>query len=203
MAFSLYKKIVKMTYLRTTILAYFLTETLNWQVLWGKEKYFYRYFYIYIFIKACVRYLLSNFSLAPNDSPSKTMKTVFLFHLKTYFCSGDVKMFVFSSFLLFLNVIHCFSGWSKKNLKVYDVINGLSKDLKTHFVWHVEKEIKCDTQTLSIIRVSNKEHFYGKVIQNVDQKLVLDSFLILIYKLNSHCMQGILWKRIIKKSLKS
>ena len=27
-----------MRYSWTTILAYFLTETLNWQVLWGKEK---------------------------------------------------------------------------------------------------------------------------------------------------------------------
>ena len=29
-----------MTYIRTGILAYFFTDTLNWwQVLWGKEKY--------------------------------------------------------------------------------------------------------------------------------------------------------------------
>ena len=28
-----------MTYIRITVLAYFLTDTLNWQVLWGKEKY--------------------------------------------------------------------------------------------------------------------------------------------------------------------
>ena len=43
--------IVETTYLRIIILAYFLTDTLNWQVLWGKEIYFYSYFYIYIFIK--------------------------------------------------------------------------------------------------------------------------------------------------------
>ena len=30
---------MKMTYIRVTILAYFLTDTLNWQVLEGKEKY--------------------------------------------------------------------------------------------------------------------------------------------------------------------
>ena len=30
---------MKMTYIRITILAYFLNDTLNQQVLWGKEKY--------------------------------------------------------------------------------------------------------------------------------------------------------------------
>ena len=28
-----------MKYMRTPMLTYFLTDTLNWQVLWGKEKY--------------------------------------------------------------------------------------------------------------------------------------------------------------------
>ena len=28
-----------MTYIRRTILVYFLTDILNWQVVWGKEKY--------------------------------------------------------------------------------------------------------------------------------------------------------------------
>ena len=30
---------MKMAYIRTAILAYFLTDTINWQVTWGKEKY--------------------------------------------------------------------------------------------------------------------------------------------------------------------
>ena len=30
---------MKMKYMRTPMLTYFLTDTLNWQVLWGKEKY--------------------------------------------------------------------------------------------------------------------------------------------------------------------
>ena len=30
---------MKMTHICITILVYFLTETVNWQVLWGKEKY--------------------------------------------------------------------------------------------------------------------------------------------------------------------
>ena len=30
---------MKMTHMCITSLAYFLTDTLNWQVFWGKEKY--------------------------------------------------------------------------------------------------------------------------------------------------------------------
>ena len=40
--------------------------------------------------KAFVRYLLSNFYFSPNDSPSKTMKNVFLFHIKRSFRSRDI-----------------------------------------------------------------------------------------------------------------
>ena len=84
--------------------------------------------------KACVLYFLSNFYFSPNDSSLKTMKNVFLFHLKSSFRSRDIQVFVFSSSPLFLPVSHCFRGLSKKNLKVYDVINCLNKNLITHFV---------------------------------------------------------------------
>ena len=30
---------MKITYIHITILAYFLTDILKWQALWGKEKY--------------------------------------------------------------------------------------------------------------------------------------------------------------------
>ena len=36
-----------------------------------------------LIFKACVRYFLSNIYFSPNDSPSKTMKNVFLFHQKS------------------------------------------------------------------------------------------------------------------------
>ena len=39
MSFRIYNQIMKMTYIHITFLAYFLTDTLNCQVLWGKEKY--------------------------------------------------------------------------------------------------------------------------------------------------------------------
>ena len=43
----------------------------------------------------CVCYFLSNFYFLPNDSPSKTVKNVFLFDLKSSFRSRDIKIIVF------------------------------------------------------------------------------------------------------------
>ena len=51
-----------------------------------------------LIVKACVRYVLSNFYFSPNDSPSKTMKNVFLFNLKSSFRSQDIQIFVVFSF---------------------------------------------------------------------------------------------------------
>ena len=42
-------------------------------------------------------------------------------------------------FFLFSFVNHCFRGWSKINVKVYDVIHCLNKNLITHFVWYLEQ----------------------------------------------------------------
>ena len=120
-------------------------------------------------IKASVCYFLSNFYFQPNDSPSKTMKNVFLFHLKSSFHSWDILIFVFPSSPLFLPVSHCVRGCLKINHKVYDVINCLNKNL-THFVWYLEKEKRYDIETLSIDGVSNKEHFYGKIMQKMCTK---------------------------------
>ena len=47
----------------------------------------------------------------------------FFFHLKSFFCSRDIQIFVFSSSTIFLPVSHCCRGWSKINLEIYDVIN--------------------------------------------------------------------------------
>ena len=38
-------------------------------------------------LKACVHFFLSNFYFSPNDSSSKTVKNIFLFHLKSSFRS--------------------------------------------------------------------------------------------------------------------
>ena len=86
-----------------------------------------------LFFKACVRYFLSNFYFQANDSPSKTEKC-FLFHLKSSFCPQNILIFVFLSSPLFLPVSHCIRGCLKINIKVYDVINCLNKNLITHSV---------------------------------------------------------------------
>ena len=124
-------------------------------------------------IKACVRYFVSNFYLSPNDryfSPFKNYEKCFSFHLKSSFRSRDIQIFVYSSSPLFFHVSHCFRGWFNKNLKVYHVINCLNKNLITHYVWYLEKEIRCDIETLSIDRELNKEHFYGKIMQKMCTK---------------------------------
>ena len=120
-------------------------------------------------------------------------KNLFSFLRYLNFC-----IFIFSDFF---PVGHCFRGWSKTNLKVYDVINCLNKNLIIHFVWYFETEKRYEIETLSSDRVSNKEHFYRKIMQKM---LVPDPFLILVNNpINSHCMQEILlknktfWKRII------
>ena len=41
------------------------------------------------------------FIFSPNDSPSKTMKNVFLFHLKSSFRSRDIQIFYFRLPLFF------------------------------------------------------------------------------------------------------
>ena len=73
---------------------------------------------------------------------------MFFISFKKLFRSRDIQIFVFSSSPLFLPVSHCFRGWSKKNLKVYEVINCLNKNLITYFVWYLEKEKRYDIETL-------------------------------------------------------
>ena len=120
-------------------------------------------------LKACVCYFHQILIFSLNDSPSKTEKC-FLFHLQSFFRSRDIQIFVFLFLLLFLPVGHCFRGWSKINLKVYDVINCLNKNSITHFVWYLEKEKRYDIETLSIDGVSDKEHLYRKIMQKMCSK---------------------------------
>ena len=47
----------------------------------------------------------------------------------------------------------------------------------SYSVWYIEKEKRCDIETLSIDRELNKEHFYKKNhAENVHQKLAPDPF---------------------------
>ena len=80
------------------------------------------------------------------------LQKLFLFHPKSPFGFWDIQIFVFWPSLIFFLVSLCFRSRSKKNLKVYVVINCPNKNLITHFVWYLEKKIMCDIQTLSIDR---------------------------------------------------
>ena len=66
--------------------------------------------------KACVCYLLSIFYFSLNDSTSKTMKNVFLFHLKSTFHSLDIQIFVFSPSPLFSLSVIALEVDSRKSL---------------------------------------------------------------------------------------
>ena len=113
--------------------------------------------------------LFSSILFSPNDIPSKTEKC-FVFHLDSSFSSQEIHFFVFLSFSFFLPVSHCFRGRSKINLKVHDVINCLNKNSITHFVWYLEKKKRYDIEILSVDGVSDKEHFYRKIMQKMCSK---------------------------------
>ena len=122
-------------------------------------------------------------------------KKLFLFSRYSNFCISVLPSF--------LHVGHCFRGWSKINRKVHDVINCLNKNSLTHFVWYLEKEI----ETLSIEGVSDKKHFYRKIMQkNMYQELVPDLFIILVNNPKqplherNYFKSKMFWKRIIRKS---
>ena len=71
--------------------------------------------------KACVGYFLTIF-FSPNYSPSKSMKNVFLFHLKSSFRSRDIQIFVFFPFLSTLSRLKRTNGSGI----IYDAMNWLA-----------------------------------------------------------------------------
>ena len=98
----------------------------------------------------------------------------FMFHQNTLF----LLVLEIFKFLYFCH-IHCFTGWLKRNVKAYDIINGLNKNLITHFVWYLGKEKRYDIETLPIHTVLNKENsFLWKChAENVHDRLVPDPLL--------------------------
>ena len=96
--------------------------------------------------------------------PFKNYERCFLFHLKSSFRSRHIQIFVFPPCLHFLPVSQCLRAWFKINLKRYDVINCLNKNL-THFIWYLEKNKSYGIETLA-----KEEHFYGKIIQKMCTK---------------------------------
>ena len=122
------------------------------------------------------------------------------------FAFSSYSIFCISVFLSFFPVGHCFRGWSKMNIRVYDVISCLNKDLVAYFVWYLEKEIRFDIWTLSIDGVLNKKFFYGK---HLHQKLVPVPFLILVnnpkqpFHTRNYSKNTIFWNRLSKTLKKS
>ena len=95
---------------------------------------------------------------------------MFFYFIKKALFVLEIFKFLYFLLPLFFPVNYCLRGWSKKNLKIYDVINCLKKNLITYFVWYLEREIRCDIEALSIDRELNKEHFYGKIMQKICTK---------------------------------
>ena len=122
-------------------------------------------------LSLCLLFFLSNFHFSPNVSPLKTMKNVLYFIWKALFVLEIFKFLYFHLPLFFFPVSHCFRGWFKKNLQVYDVILCLNKNLITCFVWYLEKGIRCDIETLCVDTVLNTEHFYGKIMHKMCTKI--------------------------------
>ena len=105
----------------------------------------------------------------------------FLFHLKSSFRSRDIQVFIFPSSPLFLPVSHCFRGWSKINVKVYDVINCLIKNLNKRFClifWEGKKVWYWNVVHWQNIKSGT--FLWKNHAENVHQKLVPDPFLILV-----------------------
>ena len=94
---------------------------------------------LFLKLKACVRYFLTNFYFSPNDSPSKTMKDVFSFQLKSSFCSRDIYFFVFPPSPLFLPVSYCFRAWSKINMQANPWHHKLFHIHLFFWIWEVWK----------------------------------------------------------------
>ena len=130
---------------------------------------------------SCLKYTVPTESLCPlffikflfftKWKPFKNYEKCFTFLLKTFYCSGDIQIFANLSSLFFFPVSHCFKGWFKKNSKFYDAILWcLNKNLITHDAWHLEKEIRCDIETLFFDRVLNTKHFNGTNMQKMCTK---------------------------------
>ena len=93
----------------------------------------------------------------------KNYEKCLLFHLKSSFRSRDIQISVFPSPPLFSRQPLLWRLIQEK-LCHHDVINCLNKKLVTHSARYLEKEIRCDFETLFIDRELNKEHFYGEIM---------------------------------------
>ena len=106
-------------------------KSLYYIILWLRESLKFVFAIFHFFIKSFFFFFFL---------PLNNYEKCFSFHLKSSFRSWNIQICVLSS--LFFTVSHWLRGWSKKNLKVYDVSNCLNENLITHFVWYLEMEKK-------------------------------------------------------------
>ena len=91
---------------------------------------------------------------------------MFFFLSKKLFSFSKYSNFCISVLPFFLPVSH-WRGWSKTNLKVRDTINCLNKNSITCFVGYLGREKRYGIESLSIDGVSDKGHFYRKIVHNI------------------------------------
>ena len=94
------------------------------------------------------------------------MKNVFYFIKKALFV---VKIFKFLYF--------CLQRFFPLSAIAFDIINYLNKNFITHFVWYLEKEIRCYIETFSI-EIKQETFIWENHVENVHEKLAPDPFLI-------------------------
>ena len=102
-----------------------------------------------------------------------SFRPVFFTLSKKFFSFSRYLNFCISDFPTSPSLSVLLLRWLKINLKVYDVINCLNKNLIAHFVWAFVWEKHKDAE-------------------NVHQKLIPDSFFVLLNNQNRHYMQEIL-----------
>ena len=79
------------------------------------------------------------FIFSSNERPSKTMQNVFLFHLKSFFCSWDIQTFVifsllFQNFIQFVFIVSYVDGY-RNRLKLSLFYHLLLPDIKHIQSW--------------------------------------------------------------------
>ena len=133
----------------------------------------------------------------------KLWKTLFSYY-KKLFSLLRYSNFCISVLASFSTCQPLFRGWSKINLKVHDMISCLNKNLITHFVWYLENEKRCDTETLSV-EYQIKIIFKEKSCKNCAAKASPGLFYNLVNNTKqplharNYFKSKIFWERIIKK----
>ena len=125
------------------------------------------YNYVYVNLLKSVSAIFYQIFISHQMIALEELWEMFFISSKKLFSSSKYSNFFVSVFPFFPLIIHCFRSWSKINLKVYNILKCLNKNLITHFVWYLGEKKRYDNETVSIDRVLNKEHFYGKAMQEV------------------------------------